>query len=124
MLWAGRIISALAVLFLIFDGVLKVLELAPAVEATVQLGYPADLVPVIGMIQLACLALYVIPRTAVLGAIMLTGYLGGAIATHLRVESGLFSLIFPILIAVLIWGGLFLRDARLRTLIPLRSEPM
>src|SRR3954469_22844045 len=84
MLWAGRIISALAVLFLIFDSVIKVLKLAPAVEATTQLGYPASLVVTIGILELPCLAVYVFPRTAVLGAILLTGYLGGAIATNLR----------------------------------------
>jgi hypothetical protein len=119
-LWAGRIISALALLFLIFDSVIKVLNLAPAVEATTQLGYPASLVIGIGILELACLAIYVIPRTSVLGAILLTGYLGGAIATQLRAGSALFSVVFPIIVGVLIWGGLFLREDRLRALIPLR----
>jgi hypothetical protein len=122
-LWAGRGISALAVLFLLFSGVIKVLNLAPAVEATVQLGYPESLVLVIGLLELACLAVYVIPRTSMLGAILLTGYLGGAVATHVLAGSDLFSLVFPILIGALIWGGLFLRDDRLHALIPLRSEP-
>jgi hypothetical protein len=120
MLWAGRIISALAVLFLIFDSVIKVLKLAPAVEATTQLGYPASLVIGIGILELTCLAIYVIPRTSVLGAILLTGYLGGAIATQVRAGSALFSVVFPVIVGVLIWGGLFLREDRLRALIPLR----
>jgi hypothetical protein len=116
-LWAGRILSALAILFLAFDSIIKVLNLPPAVEATTQLGYPAGVVVAIGLIELACLAIYAIPRTAVLGAILLTGYLGGAIATQVRAESALFSLVFPLIIGALIWGGLFLRDARLRALI-------
>ncbi|MEP7188864.1 MAG: DoxX family protein [Roseiflexaceae bacterium] len=121
MLWAGRIISALAVLFLIFDSLIKVLKLAPAVEATTQLGYPESLVITIGILELACLAVYVFPRTAALVAILLTGYLGGAIATNLRAGTPTFNVIFPVIIGALIWGGLFLRDARLRALVPLRS---
>ena len=121
MLWAGRIMSALAVLFLIFDGMIKVMRLAPAVEGTTQLGYPESVVLSIGILELACLAVYLIPRTAVLGGVLLTVYLGGAIATHVRMESDLFSIIFPVIIGLLLWGGLFLRDARMRALIPLRS---
>ena len=121
MLWAGRIISALAVLFLLFDSVIKVMKLAPAVEGTARLGYPESLVLGIGMLEPVCLGVYVIPRTAVLGAILLTGYLGGAIATHVRVGSPIFThTFFPIYVAVLVWGGLFLRDDRLRALVPLR----
>lgn len=119
--WAGYIISTLAVLFLIFDGVIKVLQLAPAMEATHQLGYAENLVLWIGLIELVCLVIYVIPQTSMLGAILLTGYLGGAIATQVRAGSSLFSLIFPVIIGVMIWGGLWLRDNRLHTLIPLRS---
>src|SRR5687768_4323412 len=104
-IWVGRSISAFAVLFLIFDSVIKVLNLAPAVEATTQLGYPASLVIGIGVLELACLAVYVIPRTTVLGAILLTGYLGGAIATQVRADSPLFSVVFPVIIGALIWGG-------------------
>ena len=119
--WAGRVLSALAVAFLLFDSVIKVLKLPPAVEGTTQLGYPEHVVVGMGIVELVCLALYVIPRTSVLGAIVFTGYLGGAIATHVRVGSPLFThTLFPIYIAALIWGGLFLRDVRLRTLIPLR----
>jgi hypothetical protein len=121
--WAGRVLSALAIVFLIFDTVIKVLNMAPAVEATTQLGYPASLVVVIGVIELACLLIYVIPRTTVLGAILLTGYLGGAVATNLRADAPVFNIVFPAIVGLLIWGGLFLRDARLRALLPLRSDP-
>jgi len=120
-IWAGRIISALAILFLTFDSIIKVLNLAPAVEATTQLGYPASLVIGLGLLELACLIVYVIPRTSVLGAILLTGYLGGGIATQIRAASPLFSVVFPLIISALVWGGLFLRDERLRALIPLRK---
>jgi hypothetical protein len=121
-LWAGRVISGFAVLFLLFDTVIKVLQLAPAMEGTTQLGYPAHLVAVIGAIELVCLAAYVFPRTSVLGAVLLTGYLGGAIATHLRIGSPLPShTLFPIYVAALIWGGLYLRDARLRAFLPWRG---
>jgi hypothetical protein len=116
-LWAGRIISALIVLFLLFDAVVKLLQLPVAVEPTVRLGYPVSLVLGIGIVELLCVALYVIPRTSVLGAILLTGYLGGATATHVRIGDPFF---FPIVVGVLVWVGLFLRDNRLRTLIPLR----
>jgi len=115
--WAGRIASGAAVLFLTFDAVTKVLKLAPAVEATAQLGYPASVVGAIGLIQVALLLLYALPRTAVLGAVLWTGYLGGAIATHVRVESPLFShTLFPIYVAALLWAGLWLRDRRVRAL--------
>src|SRR5438128_2746892 len=110
-LLAGRVMTALAVLFLLFDSVVKVMKLAIAVEGTAQLGYPASFVLGIGIIELVCLAVYVIPRTSVLGAILLTGYLGGAVATHVRVGSPLFThILFPIYVATLIWGGLFLRE--------------
>lgn len=122
MLWTGRILSALAALFLLFDGVAKLFKPAPVVEATVQLGYPESVLLGLGIVLTGCTILYLIPRTSVLGAILLTGYLGGAVATHVRVGGPLFSVIFPILFGVLIWGGLFLRDDRLRTLIPLRRE--
>jgi DoxX-like protein len=117
----GRVLTGLAVAFLLFDTVLKVAKLPAVVQGTAQLGYPAHLVLGIGIIELVCLALYAIPRTAVLGAILLTGYLGGAVATHVRVQSPLFShILFPVYVALLIWGGLYLRDERLRALIPLR----
>jgi hypothetical protein len=125
MIWAGRIMSGLVALFLLFDSVLKVMKLPVAVEGTTQLGYPEHVVVGIGIVQLVCLVVYLIPRTAIFGAILLTGYLGGAIATHVRVASPLFShVLFPIYVAVLVWGGVFGRFPRLRALIPVqRSEP-
>ncbi len=117
-LWIGRILSGLAVLFLAFDAAMKLLALKPAVEGTMQLGYPASSLLVIGLIQAACLAVYLIPRTAVAGAVLWTGYLGGAIATHLRVGNPLFThILFPTYIAALLWGGLWLRDRRVGALI-------
>ena len=120
-LWTGRIMSALPALFLFVDGVGKLLKPAPVVEGTVQLGYPESILLGLGIVLLGCTILYVMPRTAILGAILLTGYLGGAVATHVRVGSPLFShILFPVYVAVLLWGGLYLRDERLRALIPLR----
>jgi hypothetical protein len=119
--WAGYVLSALAVLFLLVDGVIKVMNIAPVVEAQTLLGYPASLSPAIGILLLICLAVYLIPRTSVLGAILLTGYLGGAIASQVRIGAPLFNIVFPVIFGLLLWGGLYLRDDRLRTLIPLRS---
>jgi hypothetical protein len=122
-LWTGRVLSGLALAFFAFDCSMKVLQLAPAVEGTKELGYPAHSVFTIGLIQLACVLLYAVPRTAALGAILLTGYLGGAIATHVRVENPLFShILFPIYIAALVWGGPYLRDARLSVLLPFGAQ--
>ncbi len=115
--WTGRVLSGFAGLFLIFDGMIKVLRMAPAVDGTVQLGYPVEVTPILGIILLACLAIYALPRTAVLGAILLTGYLGGVIATHLRVGSPAFSFIFVFILAALVWGGLALRDRRIVALL-------
>ena len=121
-LWAGRIISALPVVFLLVDGVMKVMKAPVAVEGSIQLGYPEKVVVAIGVVLLICTLLYVIPQTSILGAILLTGYLGGAIATHMRVGNPLFThVLFPVYVGVMVWGGLFLRDNRLRALIPLRS---
>ena len=120
-LWAGRIISALPALFLLMDGVMKLVKPAFVVDATVMLGYPERTIVGMGIALLASTVLYVIPRTAVLGAILLTGYLGGAVATHVRVGEGTFPVLFPVFFGVLIWLGLYLRDARLRALIPLRA---
>jgi hypothetical protein len=112
-LWTGWILTSLAALFLAMDTVVKLLSLRPAVEGTTQLGYPAGAVSTIGLIQAACLIAYLVPRTNILGAVLLTGYLGGAVATHVRVGSPLFThTLFPIYIAVLVWGGLWLRDRR------------
>jgi hypothetical protein len=118
--WIGYAISALGVLFLILDAVIKVLRLAPAIEATLQLGYPEHLVLTIGLVELACLVVYLIPRTAVLGAILMAGYLGGAVTTHLRIGSEPFAVFFPVILGLMLWGGLYLRDPQLRALIPLR----
>lgn len=122
-LWAGRILSAVVILFLIFDGVIKLVPLTPVTEAMDQLGYPTSvsLARGLGILTLVCTALYAIPRTSVLGAILLTGLLGGAIATHLRVGSPLFThLLFGVYLGLMVWGALYLRDERLRALIPWR----
>ncbi len=121
-LWSGRIMSGLVVLFMLFDSAIKLMKLAPAVEGTARLGYPVSLVLPIGIVLLVCTVLYAIPRTSILGAILLTGYLGGAVASNVRMSNPLFGyVLFPVYIGVLLWLGLFLRDARLRALIPLRS---
>ena len=115
---AGVVLSGIAVLFLVFDLVMKFLVTPEAVQASADLGWQMQQIPILGMIEIVCLALYLIPRTAPLGAILWTGYLGGAIATHLRVDNPLLThTIFPIYVAALIWGGLYLRDARVRALI-------
>lgn len=114
-LWAGRVTSALVVAFLLFDGGIKAMMLEPAVDGSVQLGYPEGTVFGIGLALLVSTLLYAVPRTAFLGAILLTGYLGGAVATQVRVEDPWF--VFPVLLGVLAWGGLFLRDERIRALV-------
>ncbi len=121
-LWGGRILSGLPALFLLADSVGKFLKPAPVVEGTVKLGYSESIILPLGVVLLTCTVLYLIPRTAVLGAILLTGFLGGAVATHARVGDPLFShVLFPTYLGVMLWGGLYLRDPRLRELIPLRS---
>jgi len=118
---AALVCMAVVGLFLAFDASLKVLRLAPAVEGTTALGYPVESVMWIGVIELLCLVLYLIPRTTVLGALLMTGYLGGAIATHVRISSPLLThTLFPIYVALLLWGGVYLREERLRALVPLR----
>jgi len=121
--WTGIIIAALVVTFLIFDGVTKIIETAPVVKASEQLGLPADVVPAIGFLLLACTLIYVIPRTSILGAILLTGYLGGAVATHVRAENGAFPIIFSFTFGVLVWVALVLREPRLMRLIVFRQWP-
>jgi DoxX-like family len=119
---AGYVLSALAVLFLLFDATIKVLQLPMAVQGTVQLGFPASVLFGLGVVQLICLAVYLFPRTSVLGAVLWTGYLGGAIATHVRVGDPLFShVLFPVYVAALLWGGLWLRDGQLRAVLPVRK---
>ena len=122
-LWAGRIMSGLVVAFLAVDAVIKFVTPAPApvVEAFAHLGWSLSLAPVLGTILLVSTVLYVIPITSVFGAIVLTGYLGGAVATHLRAGDPLFShVLFPTYLGVLLWGGLYLREERLRALLPFR----
>ena len=121
-LLTGRILSGLAILFLVFDGVTKVLKVPQVMQASAQLQFPDWTIPVIGAILLICTLVYAIPQTSVLGAVLLTGYLGGAVATQLRVGNPLFAeTLFPIYFSVLLWAGLLLREKRLRALIPLRS---
>ncbi len=122
MLWPGWIMSALPSLFLVVDGVMKLVKPEAVVKATVDLGYAETVILPLGVVLLACTILYLIPRTAVLGAILLTGYLGGAVATHVRAGQGPFEILLPVVFGALLWGGLFLRDGRLRELIPLRAQ--
>ena len=119
-LWVGRIVSGLPALFLLVDGVMKLFKPAVVVDATLKLGYSESTIIPIGVVLIICTILYLIPATSVLGAILLTGYLGGAVATHVRAGEGLFSIVFPMIFGILIWLGLYLRDVRLRALVPLR----
>src|SRR5215813_13414941 len=121
--WAGRVLSGIAVAFLALDASMKLPAVPAAVEGTVELGYPPNVLLGLGLVQLVCLALYLIPRTAPLGAVLWTGYLGGAIATHVRVGYPLFThILFPIYVAVLLWGGLWLRDRRVGALLARRDN--
>ncbi len=116
-LWAGRILSGLATLFLLMDGGMKLFKPPFVVDATVKLGYPESSIVGIGAVLLFCTVLYVIPRTAILGAVLLTGYLGGAVATQVRVSGPLFDTAFPVLFGCCVWGGLWLRDRRVRSIL-------
>jgi hypothetical protein len=119
----GVVLTVLTALFLAWDGVIKLMMIQPVIDSFRSLGYPEGIGFGIGVLELACLALYVIPRTSVFGAVLLTGYLGGATATHLRLGNPFFThTFFPFYVGLLLWAGLFLRDARLRTLFPLRTE--
>jgi hypothetical protein len=124
--WMQRIgwgISGLMIAFLIFDSGSKLVLERHVVEATTMIGYPVDVIRPLGLICLVSTILYAIPRTSIIGAILLTGYLGGAIASKVRIEDPLFSsVLFGLYFGVLIWGGLYLRDERLRSLIPLRRD--
>ena len=123
-LWAGRILSALAALFLLMDGLGKVMKPPAVIAGTVQLGYSESVIVSLGVLLLVCTVLYIVPQTAILGAVLLTGYLGGAVASNLRVGSLLFShVLFPVYIGLLVWGVLYLRDVRLRSLLPLQKRP-
>ena len=121
-LWAGRIVGGLPALFLIVDAVMKLIKPAPVIDATVKLGYSESTIVPLGIVLLICTLLYLFPKTSVLGAILLTGYLGGAVATHVRAQEGLFSIIFPVVFGALLWLGLWLRDPLLSKLVPLRQK--
>ena len=118
-MWTGWIISGLCILFLLFDAIMKIIREAHSIEGSVQLGWPENRVQSIGIVLLIATILYIIPRTAILGAILLTGYLGGAIAIMVRVDKPLY---FALVFGVLVWAGLYFRDHKLRQLIPLRKE--
>jgi hypothetical protein len=121
-IWTGRVISALIVLFLLFDSVLKFMKPAPVVETFAHLGLSMSLANPLGIILIVCALLYAIPQTSILGAILLSGYLGGAVCTHLRAGDPLFShILFPTYMGALLWLAIYLRDVRLRALIPFRS---
>lgn len=121
--WTSRVLTTLAALFLLFDAVGKLLRPVQVVEGTVQLGWPASVILPLGILQAVFLILYLVPRTSILGAILWTGYLGGAVATHVRIGNPLFThILFPTYIAALLWGALWLRDRRLRALLPIVSK--
>jgi DoxX-like family len=119
--WGGRIMSGFIAAFLLFDAMIHLLKPAPVVEAFARLHLPLSLAVVLGVVELLCLVLYVIPRTSILGATLLTGYLGGAVAIQMINSNSLFGeILFPVYVGVLVWGGIYLRDERLRTLFPWR----
>jgi DoxX-like family len=121
-LWTSRILVGLAVLFLFFDSIAKILKLKNVVEVTTKLGWPENLIIVIGVILFICTILYLIPRTSILGAILLTGYLGGAVATQASAGNPLFSnVLFPVYLGVMLWGGLYLRDEKVKNIIPIKK---
>lgn len=120
-LWTGRVLSGIAVLFLLMDGAMKLVKPPQVTEAMQKLGYPDGMTLGLGILLLGCTLLYAFRRTSVLGAVLLTGYLGGAISTHVRAETGTFSMVFPVIVGAMLWGGLYLREPRLHDLLPLRS---
>jgi hypothetical protein len=120
-IWTGRALSGLGMAFMVFDGVIHAMKVPPVVDAFAELGYPINAAVTLGVIELALVALYAFRRTSILGAILLTGYLGGAIATQVRVGAPLFSTtLFPVYVGLILWGGLYLRDAVVRAIIPVR----
>jgi len=116
-LWAGHIISAIAWIFLLVDGVMKIVKPPVVVKATTQLGYAESAISGIGVTLLICTVIYMVPRSAPVGAVLLTGYLGGAVASNLRAGEPVFNLLFPVIMAAFAWGGLWLRDDRIRNLL-------
>jgi hypothetical protein len=121
-LWTGRVISAIAVLFLVFDGAMKVIKERHVIAASADLGFSISSIAWIGALLLACTLIYVIPRTAILGAVLLTGYLGGAVAVQVRVGHPVFQCLFPVIFGALVWAGIFLRDSRLSEILPFRKS--
>ena len=122
-LWVARIMWGIALVFMLFDTGIKLMRESHAVEGTVQLGYPESTVQLLGIIEAVCLVLYLIPRTSILGMVLLTGYFGGAVATHVRLENPLFShVLFSVYIALMMWGSLYLREPRLQELLPFRKQ--
>jgi hypothetical protein len=121
-LWTGRALTGLSGAFFVFDGGMKLLKPPVVVQATVQMGYPESTIVGIGIVLLACTLLYLIPRTSILGAVLLTGYLGGAVASNVRAEQPVFNIVFPVVFACIGWGGLWLREARLEELLPLKCK--
>jgi hypothetical protein len=122
MRWTGITITGLVVLFLLVDAIMKIAKSTPAMEGSVQLGWPADDVQAIGFVLLVSTVLYAVPRTNILGAILLTGYLGGATSIMVRADMPGHPYLFPIVFGILVWGGLFLRDEKTRRLLPLRKD--
>ncbi|NUM55844.1 MAG: DoxX family protein [Candidatus Hydrogenedentes bacterium] len=122
MLWAGWVMSLLPVPMLAMSFTFKITKAAPAVDGFSKMGYPAGALVPLGIVELLCTVLYLVPQTSVLGAILLTGYLGGAVDVHVRNGDPIAQVATPIVFGILVWGGLFLRDARIRALIPLRSK--
>jgi hypothetical protein len=120
-IWVGRIVTTLVVLFCAFDGLMKVIKEPHVIAASAEFGFSTNELVLIGVLMLACTILYAIPRTAILGAVLLTGYLGGAVVSNIRVGHPVFECIFPIIFGALAWGGLFLRESRVRELIPFRK---
>ena len=123
-LWSGRLCSGLVILFLLFDGAIKLVPWPVVTETMDRIGYGSSetLARALGIVSIACTVLYAIPPTSILGAILLTGYLGGAIASHVRIGSPLFThILFGVYLGLMVWGGLWLRDRRLRSLMPLRG---
>jgi hypothetical protein len=122
-IWAGRIVSALPVLFLLFDGTIHIMRIPAVVAGFAQAGFPISTAVPLGIIEIVCIILYVLPRTSVLGAILLTGYLGGAVATNVRQQLPMLGYVLaPVYVAVFLWGGLWLRDDRVRALVPLSRD--
>jgi hypothetical protein len=119
--WTGRVLGTIPILFMLVDAGIKLAKTKPVTDGFAQMGYPVSLAQTIGVIALVCTAIYAIPRTSELGAVLLTGYLGGAISTQLRIQAPVFPTLFPLVIAAFIWGGLFLRDERLLPLLIARG---